>query len=175
MAKRKTHPTVDEEILSLLEKFGLKSSEALEQYACFLATNSVHTVVEEQMLQEKQKELIKQRALKEKELQHLNIQINDVEMRLEKIKELKKNYVAIGSSNFDEALHIITARIKAIIELEEQGKWDLKKVSFKEVLMICNYHRVPVEAVMSRVPDSMKKYIKGYVVSGVHPETLEKK
>ncbi|WP_292474247.1 hypothetical protein [Methanosphaera sp.] len=152
---KKIHPTVTQSSLEILKTYGIKPSEAIEQYALLLVTKEPIIIQKEQLLKDKKNELLDEK----KNIEKL---VEDVDNELIKINELKRNYTPVQSKQFDNALQTLTIRLRNILQEEENNKWDLKKVSLNEVTMICKENNVSVESVLNRIPSALKVYIDGY-------------
>lgn len=152
---KKIHPTVTQSSLEILKTYGIKPSEAIEQYALLLVTKEPIIIQKEQLLKDKKNELLDEK----KNIEKL---VEDVDNELIKINELKRNYTPVHSKQFDNALQTLTIRLRNILREEENNKWDLKKVSLNEVAMICKENNVSVESVLNRIPSALKVYIDGY-------------
>ena len=153
--KRKIHPRISNTVLDIESYHGFTPAQALEQHAVRLVTQDDHLIAREQSLHERRQELEQDKIKIEKRLQEITVE-------LETIEELKKNYVPTKTKNFDEALHTVILRLRDLLEADDEGQWDLKKIRLDEIVMVCKQYQVPIEAVLSQVPNSLKRYIEGY-------------
>ena len=67
--KIRTYPSITPTTDDILNKLGKKSSTALEEFACWRATNNELLVIEEQMLKRKEKELLEDKETIEERLE----------------------------------------------------------------------------------------------------------
>lgn len=157
--KKKIHPRVSKTALKIEEYYRYSPADAVEQHATLLVTHDYHLVAREKVLYQRKQEL-------EQDKKRISDRLKEVEVELEKIDELKKNFVPTQTKNFDEALHTIILRLRGVLQADDEGKWDLKKVPIDEISMVCKEYSVPMESVLSKVPKSLKSYIEGYTVIG---------
>lgn len=153
--KRRVHPTVNSIDLELLEKYGLSPATALKQRACQLASGNDTLAIREELLEQKKEEYLE-------DIQRLNKRVQNVENELEKIYSLKANYNPVNSENYDKALGEVTRRLSSVLKADENGEWDLNKISLQEVAVICNTHQVSVESVLCNVHENLLRYLEGY-------------
>ena len=153
--KRRVHPTIEEIDSELLQKFNISPSLAIKQRTCQLATGDNTLAIREEMLKQKKTEYLK-------DIEMLNNRLIQVDSELEEIRLLKQNYNPLNSKNYDEALGEVTRKLGAVLKEDEDGSWDLKKVTLKEVANTCNSYGVSVESVLSNVHSNLLKYLDGY-------------
>lgn len=153
--KQKIHPTVSKTALNIEKYYRYSPAEAIEQHATMLVTRDYLLVAREQVLCDKKQEL-------EEDKKRIEKRLKEVDVELEQIDELKNNFVPTQTKNFDEALHTIILRLRKLLEAEEEGKWNRNKISIDEIVMVCKQYQVPIEAVLMKVPNSLKSYIDGY-------------
>ena len=141
-------PTTDE----ILNKIGKKSSEALEEYACWKATNNEMLVLEEQMLKKKEQELLEDKETIEERLEKVRDDINA-------IKKLKKSFNPIKSKEFKDTVEIVKQMLEATKLQIESGKWNVQRTSIEDVGRLCRKRNMPITAVLAEVSDDLKKYL----------------
>lgn len=155
--KQKIYPRVSKTALKIEEYYDYSPAKAVEQHATLLVTHDYHLIAREDVLNQRKQEL-------ENDKKIIDDRLRKVEAELAEIAELRKNFVPTQTKNFDEALHTIILRLRAVLEADDANKWDLQKVSLDEISMVCKEYCVPIEAVLSQVPKSLKSYIEGYTV-----------
>jgi len=153
--KKRVHPTVDIIDTDILAKYGISPAKALKQRACQLTTGDNTLAIREELLHEKKAEY-------EQDISILQERVRNVEMELEEIYSLKTNFQAGHSQQYDKALGEVTRKLRSVLEAEEDGQWDLKKIPLSEMDRTCKSYGVSVESVLSRVPQNLLKYIEGY-------------
>ncbi len=152
----KIHPTVSNASLDIVKYYGFKPSESIEAFALLLVTNNIIVLHKEQMLLERKKELQDDK----KDIENM---INDVDIELKNINELKRNFKPTDSKQFDKALHQITLRLRSVMEAEDNNQWNIKRVTLNEIATVCKENNVSIESVLGQVPTSLKRYIENYV------------
>ncbi len=153
--KKKIHPRITETTRDILEKIGKKPSNALEEYACFKATNKESVMIEEKMLKEKEQELLEDKAKIEERLEK-------VQDELANIKKLKLSFNPVKSAEFEETVLIVKQMLELAKSQLNSGKWGLQKPSIDDVGRVCKQRNMPIEAVLDNIPKSLLKYLDEY-------------
>ena len=153
--KRKIHPTISGTTTNILDKIGKKPSKALEEYACFRATNKESLMLEEQMLKEREQELLQDRQIIEDRLEKIRDEITA-------IKQLKKEFNPLKSKEFEETVDIVKQMLQATKAQIKSGKWNIERTTLEDVGRVCRNRNMPVEAVLDSVPRSLLKYMEEY-------------
>lgn len=155
--KTRVHPTVNHVDLELLEKYGLSPATALKQMACQLASGDTTLAIREEFLEQKKEEHMK-------DIRILKGRVQNIETELAQIHSLKANYNPMNSENYDKALGEVTRRLGNVLRADDNGEWDLKKVTLQEIAIICNSYQVSVESVLSNVHENLLRYVEGYTL-----------
>ena len=153
--KIRTYPSITPTTDDILNKLGKKSSTALEEFACWRATNNELLVIEEQMLKRKEKELLEDKETIEERLEK-------VRDELTAIKDLKKSCNPINSQEFRETVEIVSQMLQATKNQIKAGKWNVERTELEDIGRICRKRNMPIEAVLSEIPAELKQYLKEY-------------
>lgn len=155
--KKKIHPRITETTFDILEKMDKKPSEALEEYACFKATNKESVMIEEKMLKEKEQELIEDKAKIEERLEK-------VRDELATIKQLKQDFNPVKTNKFEETVAIVKQMLELVPAQLNSGKWGVQKPSINDVGKICRQRDIPIQAVLNEIPNNLLRYLDEYNV-----------
>lgn len=153
--KIRKYPSITPTTDDILNKLGKKSSTALEEFACWRATNNELLVIEEQMLKRKEKELLEDKETIEERLEK-------VRDELTAIKDLKKSFKPINSQEFRETVEIVSQMLQATKNQIKAGKWNVERTELEDIGRICRKRNMPIEAVLSEIPADLKQYLKEY-------------
>lgn len=153
--KRKIHPTISGTTDDILYKIGKKPSKALEEYACFRATNKESLMLEEQMLKQRAQELLQDKQTIEERLEKVQDEIKS-------IKQLQKDFNPLKSKEFEETVEIVKQMLMATKAQISSGKWNLERTTLEDVGRLCRNRNMPIEAVLDNVPRSLLKYLEEY-------------
>lgn len=153
--KTRVYPTITGTAHDILTKIGKKPSTALEEYACFKATNKESVMIEERMLKEKERELLEDKEKIEERLEK-------VRNELTSIKELKKAFNPLRSKEFEETVAIVKQMLQLTKNNVTSGKWNVTRPTIDDVGRVCKQHNMPIEAVLDRIPSSLLKYLEEY-------------
>lgn len=153
--KIRKYPSVTPTTNNILNKIGKESSTALEEYACWKATDDGMLVLEEKMLKDKEKELLEDR-------QKIDERLEKVRDDITAIKELKKSFNPINSKEFRETVEIVTQMLNATKIQIKSGKWNVQRTTLEDVGRICRKRCMPIESVLKEVPRELMRYMQEY-------------
>lgn len=152
---KKIHPTISGTTHDILEKIGKKPSIALEEYACFKATNKASVMIEERMLKQKEEELIEDKAKIEERLENVRKELNS-------IQKIKESFNPVKTQEFEETVNIVKSMLSVPKKLVEAGNWGVQKPTIDDVGNVCKTRNIPIQAVLNQIPESLLKYLEGY-------------
>lgn len=147
MTKKQIHPVVDERDIETFAYFGMKPSQAFKKYANILRTNASDIDNDIKI------NLGILKRLKE-DAKNLDDEIVALESEILILEKKKDEAVEQGITNYKTAKKIVDDRFKEIRLQLGSNKWNVQKMTIKELEQISFDYGIPPEILLYDYPRS---------------------